>query len=75
MAFDILELPSIPRERDKLKAIMGEARYKAKKSRLVRLFSYAIIAIGVMILGFSSCAAPSHHPEAAYHLYLPVTLR
>jgi heme/copper-type cytochrome/quinol oxidase subunit 1 len=75
MAFDILELPSIPRERDKLKAIMGEARYKAKKSRFIRLLSYVIIAIGVVILSLGSCAAPSTPHEAAYLTYLPLSQR
>lgn len=75
MAFDILELPQIPRERDKLKAIIGHARYQRRRSRMMRFASYAMIAIGFFVLLLNGCnhtsAASPLHQSAVYLPYVP----
>lgn len=73
MRFDILELKEIPRERDKLKATIGEARYHARRRRMMRVASYVMIAIATCLLAFSACATPAASPPPA--VYLPLTLR
>lgn len=73
MAFDILELPHIPRERDKLKAIIGTARYQRRRSRMIRYISYGILALGVVILLLNACSRSVPLPHEA--LYLPLILR
>lgn len=72
MRFDILELTEIPRERDKLKAIIGSARYQQRKGRMIRLTAYVMIGMGVLVLLIGACSAPpSPHPA----VFLPLVLR
>lgn len=69
----ILELPEIPRERDKLRSIIGEARYNARKSRIIRYTSYGIILVGLMILLYSCSAAQSSAAVTQpITIYLPI---
>lgn len=72
MAFDILELPSIPRERDKLKAIIGAARYQRRRRRIMRYASYAILVLALLILSLNGCSRPrpasNAHTSAVFYL-------
>jgi len=72
---DLLELPEIPREKEKLKAVMGRARYEARRGKMIRLTSYVIIGIGVLIVLLNACSmhAPSTIPHMA--VYLPLVIR
>lgn len=76
MPYTILELTEIPRERDRLRAIIGQARYQMRKSRMVRYTAYAIIAIAVMLLSLNACSRP-HILIApiAPTIYLPLVMR
>lgn len=72
MRLEVLELPEIPRERNKLKAVLGTARYDARRKKIIRLTSYVIIGIGVLILLLNACS----HAPAVYHMaYLPIVIR
>lgn len=73
MGFDILELPEIPRERDKLKAIIGQARYERRKSQLMRLSAGVIMCVAVLILLIGACSAPV--PSLPSAVYLPAITR
>lgn len=75
MRLDLLELPEIPREREKLKAVIGRARYEARRSKMIRLTAYAIIGIGVLILLLNACS--SHTTSIIPHMavYLPIVIR
>jgi hypothetical protein len=72
MRYTILELTEIPRERDRLKAVLGKARYEMRKSRIIRYTSYAIILLGIVIL---LMGASAHTPVAAHHIYIPLIVR
>jgi hypothetical protein len=72
MRFSILELTEIPRDREKLKAVIGTARYNHRRSKLIRLTAYVMLSVAVLILLFSACSAPAMLPEA---VYLPLVLR
>lgn len=65
---DILELSEIPRERDKLRAVIGTARYERRKSRIIRFVSLGLVALGCIIVLFS-CSAPAKQRE---HIYIPL---
>lgn len=75
MAFDILELSHIPRERDKLKVIISTARHQRRKARMMRYSAYAILAVGIMILWLNACShagsTPTIHNKALHTLYVP----
>lgn len=79
MAFDILELPQIPRERDKLKGIIGAARYQRQKSRMMRFASYGMIGLASLLLMLHGCStggsAPTSRPATEQALYLPIVQR
>jgi hypothetical protein len=72
---DLLELPEIPRDRNKLKAVIGRARYEARRSKLIRLTAYVMIGIVVLILLLNACFA--HTPTTIPHMavYLPIIIR
>lgn len=72
MAYDILELPEIPRDRAKLKAIIGEARYRRRKSRIIQFISYGLIAVAVLILGLGSCSYAPAASTGVEAIYLPI---
>lgn len=72
MRLEVLELPEIPRERNKLKAVLGAARYGARRKKIIRLTSYVMIGIGVLILLLNAC---SHAPTIPYMEYLPIVIR
>jgi len=47
---DVLELPSIPRERDKLRAIIGTARYQRRKSTVIRVMCTLLVVVSLLML-------------------------
>lgn len=67
---DIIELTQIPRERDKLKAIIGEARYRHRKQQLIRFATYAILVIGMVVLALGACSHGAPVPQPT--IYLPL---
>lgn len=67
----IVELPEIPRDREKLRAIIGESRYRQLRSRIIRLTSYVIIGIGVLILSLGAFSGPPA-PSYTEAIYLPI---
>ena len=69
MGYDILELTEIPRERDKLRAIIGSARYEQRKARIIRFAAYAILVVAALVLVLGGC---SHPPTAHPVIYLPL---
>jgi hypothetical protein len=75
MAHTILELPEIPRERDKLKAVIGQARYEMRKSRIIRYTSYAIIGLAVLLLLMNGCSGPAASPIDLQTIHLPIVAR
>lgn len=71
MGYDILELPEIPREREKLKSIIGQARYRQRKRKIIQTISLCACMLGVVILLLGSCSrAPAAKPHEA--IYLPI---
>lgn len=73
MRYTIVELAEIPRERQKLKAVLGTARYEMRKAKFVRITAYAIIAIAILILGFGACSVPPL--SEPWTIYLPLIAR
>lgn len=47
---DVLEIPAIPRERDKFNAIIGAARFQKRKSNLIHFAVYNLLIWSVIIL-------------------------
>lgn len=74
MAFDILELPEIPRDKAKLTSIVGSARYERRKSRIIRVISGVIIGLALVIM-FMSAIPGSSAPSLNESLYLPTLMR
>lgn len=75
---DILELPSIPREKDKLRAVVGEARSVRKRHNLIQFASFNLIGWAVFILGswmWPSAEANSVAVSQLFTIYLPTIIR
>jgi hypothetical protein len=74
---DIIEVPSIPRDRAKLKAIIGTARHQKRRSNLMRLASYAMIAVALSLLMIRSLPTAARVPphNGTYGLYFPVLIQ
>jgi hypothetical protein len=75
MRHTIIELAEIPRERDKLKAVIGQARYEMRKSKFFRLTSYAIIGIALGILALNGCSGPEVAAADMHAVFLPILVR
>lgn len=75
MKYDILELPEIPRDKAKLKAVIGEARYRARKAAIIRTISLSMVAIAVLILALGSCSRAPAAPINQATIYLPLVER
>lgn len=77
MAYTILELTEIPREKDKLRAIIGGARYQQRKQKIIRYCAYAIMILAVMILALSACSHQAKPKAKANHsaIYIPLVMR
>ena len=71
MRFDILELTEIPREKDKLKAIIGTARYEQRKRQLIQIATYVILAIAIAMLALGACSHGTPIPHG-HPIYLPL---
>ncbi len=69
---DILELPTVPREKGKLAAIIGTARHQKRKRTLMRGASFLMILVAVMLLMQlrGGSAAPTYPPGRT--IFLPV---
>jgi hypothetical protein len=74
MAYDILEVASIPRERDKLRGLLGEARYHRRIARIQRVAALVIMVLAVVLL-FWSCSMSNPGMTVVETLYLPLVAR
>ncbi len=69
---DILELSTVPREKGKLAALIGRARYQKRKRTLMSTVSVLLIIIGVVILLVRSNPSSSAGGRHASHIvFLP----
>lgn len=50
MRHDILFLPSIPRQKDKLTAMLNEARHVRRKQQMIQYVTAAMVIAGILIL-------------------------
>ena len=73
MAYDILEVASIPRERDKLRGLLGEARYHRRIARIQRVAALVIMVLAVVLLFWSCSSNPGM--TVVETLYLPLVAR
>lgn len=67
---DILELSTIPRTKNELQGIIGQARYQRWKHRWVVRASVVMVFIGCVLL-FWRFAMASGTSELLYLIYLP----
>ena len=74
MAYDILEIASIPREKDKLRGLLGEARYHRRIARIQRVATVVIMVIAAVLL-FWSCSVISPDLTVVETIYLPLVAR
>lgn len=49
MRHDILDLPSIPRDAKQLRALVGQARYRKRRSNLTRFAAYNLIIWALIV--------------------------
>lgn len=73
MAYDILELASIPREKDKLRGLLGEARYHRRVARIQRVAALVIMMLAVVLLFWSCGLNPGM--TIVETVYLPIVAR
>jgi hypothetical protein len=76
---DVLELPSIPRERDKLRAIIGAARYQRRRSTMIRIVSTILVVVSLlMLMRLRPATTPAQAMVLSGHrtnaLYLPIVM-
>ena len=71
MRIDILELTEIPREKDKLKAIIGTARYEQRKRQIIQIASYVILFVAFAVLALGACSHSTPLPHG-HPIYLPL---
>lgn len=74
---DILELPSIPRERDKLRAVIGMARAAKRKRNLTIWSALNLAGWGLYVLLSSAQLPTPTHAEVPRNieLFLPTIMR
>lgn len=72
MRHDIVELPSVPRKRDELRAIIGTARYQRRKSNLIRWAAYNLIGWALILIVLRTWPQPVPSHQGTHSLYIPV---
>ena len=75
MRYTIVELTEIPREKDKLKAVIGTARYEMRKAKFTRITAYVIIGIALLVLAFGACSVAPQQIAEPWTIYLPLIAR
>lgn len=69
---DILELSTVPREKGKLAALIGRARYQKRRQNLMNIGSALLIMTGLVILLLRSNPSSSAGGRHASHIvFLP----
>jgi|WetSurMetagenome_2_1015567.scaffolds.fasta_scaffold597916_2 hypothetical protein len=70
---EILELPSVPRDAGKLKAIIGQARAASRKRNLIRWAALNLCCWALFVV--VTHAAPASPSPSGHLVYLPVISR
>jgi hypothetical protein len=71
----IIELPVIPRKKDELQALIGEAREQRRRARMINMASICVVVLALAIMTFGSMArVPSRHStnDPYTRQYLPL---
>lgn len=73
---DMLELPAIPKDRQKLQVLINDARRERKRKRLIYALALVCFVAGLIILALwysGHTGAPA--ATATHVLYLPISIR
>jgi len=70
MPYSILELPSIPRDRDQLKLLIATERSRMRRSKIMRWLAVLFFVLGCGILALNACSVPV---AIEYQIWLPIT--